>query len=247
MYESRDYVVTNVFNEESQEYSNVPEFTFEEHYTEYLANYEYGTLDFTEVTISFSDIVVRFYYVAHECEDETAVINAGFSKEGFRLEAVTKEGEVVLFDLGECGSSEYNWVDDYFDDPDNYKEVNPDNVCTAYLHDNGDYYNEGMDHNIVVNYGQVNGHAYREYHTDVFCEYFISVVEAECEEDWIKRGYTIVDGIGYRFETDEGVYQLTINEDLENEIDLNFLEQQPSTPPDNSTPGKFTIKRFDFR
>ena len=97
-------------------------------------------------------------------------------------------------------------------------------VCTAYLYDNGDCNNEGMDHNIVVNYGQVNGHAYKEYHTDAFCEYFISVVETECEEDWIKRGYTFVDGIGYRFETDEGVYQLTINEDLENEIDLNFLE-----------------------
>lgn len=95
-------------------------------------------------------------------------------------------------------------------------------LCVIFCNEHDGYW----EHSIVVNYGQLNGHNYKEYNFEGRCDYAVSVVETECEEDWICRGYTFVDGIGYRFESQEGVvYKLTINEDSENEIDLSFLDE----------------------
>ena len=219
----RDFTVKTIFNEEGKEFNNVPEFTFEECDVSYFNNYAFGTLDIDTLNISFSEIKLKVYEVAHQCEDESAVVKAGFSKEGYRLEIVNKEGNIVSFNLEESDSFEYNWLDDFLDNMENYKEVNSDNVCVIFCSSKHGFW----EHSIVVNYGQVNGHDYKEYHFEGRCSYAVSVVETGCEEDWIKRGYTFVDGVGYRFETQEGVvYNLTINEDPENGIDLSFLNEE---------------------
>ena len=222
MYVFEDYTVETVFNENGEEFADVPEITFEEHTVKYLAENYYTTLDLVDLNISFSDIELIIHRVYRESKDESAVINAGFSKDGFRFEIVNKEGNVILFNIEDSDGSEYNWLDDFNSNYDNYEEFNPDNVCVIYCNEMDD----NWEHSIIVNYGQLNGHGYKEYNFEGRLDYAISVVETECEEDWIARGYTFVDGIGYRLESqDNGVYKLTVNEDPENEIDLSFFKE----------------------
>lgn len=230
-----EYTEETIFNENCEDFNNIPEFTFEEHCVQYENDrciYS-GTLDLNNLNISFSGINLRFYSLIHEFEDESADVNAGFSKDGLRFEIVDKEGNVVLFNLEESNRSEYNWLEDFLDNAENYDEINPDNVCVIFCGEENDYWS---DHSIVVNYGQYNGHDYKEYHFERPCHAklscVLSVVETECERDWIARGYTFVDGVGYRFETygfdevfESHVYNLTINDDPENEIDLSFLDE----------------------